>query len=77
MTDLERCLEFVKTLADPTVRAYTEVKAQTPKVIADINALIARAATLSTGLAKYNVTLTVPAPVKVPDASGSARRAAR
>ena len=63
--------------ADPTVRAYTEVKAQTPKAIADINASIAKAATLSTALAKYNVTLTVPAPVKVPDASGSARRAAR
>ena len=33
--------------ADPTVRAYTEVKAQTPKAIADLNAVIAKATTLS------------------------------
>ena len=52
------------SLADPTVRAYTEVKAQTPKAIADMNAVIARAATLAGTLAKYNLTLTVPAPVK-------------
>src|SRR4051794_30963784 len=63
--------------ADPTVRAYTEVKAQTPRAIADINAAIAKAATLSTALAKYNVTLTVPAPVKMPDAAPAAKRAAR
>jgi hypothetical protein len=50
--------------ADPTVRAYTEVKAQTPKAIADLNAVIAKAATLAGTLAKYNLTLTVPAPVQ-------------
>ena len=53
--------------ADPTVRAYTEVKAQTPRVIADLNAVIAKASTLSTALAKMNLTLTVPQPVKAPD----------
>jgi len=63
--------------ADPTVRAYTEVKAQTPRAIADLNAAIAKAATLSTALAKYNVTLTVPAPVKAPEAAAPARRAGR
>ena len=63
--------------ADPTVRAYTEVKAQTPRAIADLNAVIAKAATLSTTLAKYNVTLTVPAPVKMPEPAVPARRAAR
>ena len=63
--------------ADPTVRAYTEVKAQMPKAIADINAAIAKAATLRAPLAKYNVTLTVPAPVKTPEAAAPARRAAR
>jgi hypothetical protein len=52
------------TPGDQTVRAYTEVKAQTPKAIADLNALIAKAATLSSSLAKYNLTLTVPEPVK-------------
>jgi hypothetical protein len=63
--------------ADPTVRAYTEVKAQTPRSIADLNAVIAKAATLSATLARYNVTLTVPAPVKMPEAAAPAKRAAR
>ena len=63
--------------ADPTVRAYTEVKSQLPKAIADMNAAIAKATTLSTALAKYNVTLTVPAPVKMPEAAAPARRAAK
>jgi photosystem II stability/assembly factor-like uncharacterized protein len=60
--------------ADPTVRAYTEVKAQTPKAIADLNALLAKGTTLSTTLAQYNLTLTVPAAVKLPDAAPAARR---
>jgi photosystem II stability/assembly factor-like uncharacterized protein len=63
--------------ADPTVRAYTEVKAQTPKAIADINAVIAKASALGTTLAMYSVTLTVPAPVKVPVVAAPARRAAK
>ena len=64
------------SVADPTVRAYTEVKAQTPKAIADINAAIAKATTLNATLAKYNITLTLPAPVKMPDVA-TAKRAAR
>ncbi|MGH9139707.1 MAG: VPS10 domain-containing protein, partial [Vicinamibacterales bacterium] len=63
--------------ADPTVRAYTEVKAQTPRAIADLNAAIARATTLGATLLRYNVTLTAPAPVKMPEASTPTRRAAR
>ena len=55
------------TPGDQTARAYGEVKAQTPKVIADLNAAIAKAATLSGALAQYNLTLTVPQPVKVPE----------
>ena len=62
--------------ADPTVRAYTEVKAQTPKAIADLNAVIAKASTLASTLQKYNVTLTAPAPVKMPEAA-PAKRAAK
>jgi hypothetical protein len=62
------------TPGDQTVRAYTEVKAQTPKAIADLNALIAKAATLSSSLAKYNLTLTVPEPVKALD-TAPARKA--
>jgi hypothetical protein len=52
---------------DQTVRAYTEVKAQAPKAIADLNGAIAKATPLSGTLAKYNLTLTVPAPIKTPD----------
>jgi hypothetical protein len=48
-------------------RAYAEAKALTPKTIADLNALIAKAATLSTALARANLTLTVPQPVKMPE----------
>jgi hypothetical protein len=59
--------------ADPTVRAYTEVKAQTPKAIADLNAAIAKASTLSGALAKYTLTLTVPAPIKIIDAAAVKR----
>jgi hypothetical protein len=63
--------------ADPTVRAYTEVKAQTPRAIADLNAAIAKATTLSAALAKSNVTLTVPAPVKSPEGPAVPRRPGR
>ena len=58
---------------DQTVRAYTEVKAQTPKAISDLNALIAKATTLSSALAPYNLTLTVPTPVKAPEVRPSSR----
>jgi photosystem II stability/assembly factor-like uncharacterized protein len=58
---------------DQTVRAYTEVKAQTAKVIADLNAVIAKAGTLSAALALHNLTLTVPAPVQVPSAAPAKR----
>jgi hypothetical protein len=58
---------------DQTTRAYTEVKAQTPKAIADLNAVIAKATTLSAALGRYNLTLTVPQPVKAPDATPARR----
>jgi hypothetical protein len=63
--------------ADPTVRAYTEVKAQTPRAIADLNAAIAKAAALSTTLQKYGVTLTVPTPIAQPPVAAPVKRAAR
>jgi hypothetical protein len=49
---------------EQTMKAYSETKTKMPKAIADANALIARAQTLSTQLANYNVTLTVPQTVK-------------
>ncbi len=63
--------------ADPTVRAYTEVKAQTPKTIADLNAVITKAQPVATSLARYNITLTVPAAVQVPAAAPVRKAAAR
>jgi hypothetical protein len=47
-----------------TMRAYTDAKTQLPKAITDANSLFARAATLSSALTKYSLTLTAPTPVK-------------
>ena len=57
-------------IGDQTTRAYTEARSQTSKAIADLNAVIAKAAALSGTLSRYNLTLTVPQPVKVPAAAG-------
>jgi hypothetical protein len=46
-----------------TMKAYADAKAETPKALADANALFAKAAALSASLAKFNVTLTAPKPV--------------
>ena len=51
-------------VTEQTTKAYTEAKAQVPKAILEANALFARAATLSTTLAPYKLTLTAPQPVK-------------
>jgi len=45
--------------------AYADAKAQGPKAFADANALFAKAATLSTALAKYSLKLDAPKPVAV------------
>jgi len=58
---------------DQTVRAYTEVKAQSAKAIADLNAVIVKAGALSTSLAPFNLTLTVPAAVQAPPAAPARR----
>jgi photosystem II stability/assembly factor-like uncharacterized protein len=52
---------------EQTTKAYADVKAQTPRAIADLNALIAKAGVLSTALSKVNLTLTVPATIKMPE----------
>jgi photosystem II stability/assembly factor-like uncharacterized protein len=54
---------------DQTVRAYTEVKAQAAKAIADLNAVIAKAGAVSMALAPLNLTLTVPSAVQAPPAA--------
>jgi hypothetical protein len=52
------------TPGEQTTTAYSQVKADLPKAVADLNAVIAKAAPLSASLAKYNLTLTVPEPIK-------------
>jgi hypothetical protein len=60
---------------DQTMKAYAEAKAQTPKAMADLNALFAKSATLGTTLEKHKLTLTAPKPVAVPGAAGVASKA--
>ena len=55
------------------LRTYNDAKAELPKVIADLNGTIAKAATLSATLSTYNLTLTVPQPVKL-RGDGTARK---
>ncbi len=45
------------------MKAYADAKADAPKVLSDANALFARAAAVSTSLAKYNLKLDTPKPV--------------
>ena len=47
-----------------TAKAYADAKAQVPKAIAEVNALIARAAALGVALAPYKLALSAPGPVK-------------
>jgi hypothetical protein len=51
-------------VSDQTTKAYTESKSQVPKAIMEANALFGRAASLSTALAPYKLTLAAPSPVK-------------
>jgi hypothetical protein len=46
--------------AEQTTKAYAEAKTRVPKAIAEAYTLIGKAQALSTDLAKYNLTLTVP-----------------
>jgi hypothetical protein len=47
------------------MKGFSDAKTDTPKAVSDANALFAKAKALSTDLAKYNLTLTVPAPVEM------------
>jgi hypothetical protein len=51
-----------------TTRAYDDAKAMAPKAFADANAVITKTAALSATLAKHKLTLTAPAPIKLPAA---------
>jgi hypothetical protein len=60
-------------VGEQTMRAYGETKAQAPKAIADLNAVIAKASALSGALAPYNLTLTVPQAIKMPETTPATR----
>ena len=51
-------------LTEGTTKAYADAKAQMPKAVTEASALFAKAAALSPTLAKYNLTLTPPPPIK-------------
>jgi hypothetical protein len=53
---------------EQTMTSYREAKAETPKAVAEANALFAKAKTVGADLAKYNLTLTAPEPVTGADA---------
>jgi len=59
------------SVGDQTMRAYAETKAQAPRAIADLNAVIAKASAVASSLARYNLTLNVPQAVKVPEAAAA------
>jgi len=46
-----------------TMKAYTDAKTDAPKTLSDANALFAKAAAVSTSLAKYSLKLDPPKPV--------------
>jgi hypothetical protein len=57
-------LSFYDVPSDTLAKAHLDVKATLPKAIQEANAFLARAMTVSQGLKKSDLTLTVPAPVK-------------
>jgi hypothetical protein len=50
--------------SDALLKQYQDVMQSLPKAIAEANALLVKAMPLSQALKKYDVTLTVPSPVK-------------
>ncbi len=57
-------MAFYDMPSDALMRQYTDVRVTLPRAIAEMNAFLTRANSLSQALAKSGVTLTVPAPVK-------------
>ena len=47
-----------------TMTSYEKAKADAPAAVSEANALFTKAAAVSAALAKYNVTLTAPTPVR-------------
>ena len=60
-------------VTEQTTRAYNDAKAQVPKVLNDARALVAKARDVSASLAKYSITLTVPAAATKPTTTSDQR----
>jgi photosystem II stability/assembly factor-like uncharacterized protein len=57
-------MAFSEMPSDALMKQYTDVKVALPKAIADANAFLVKAMTMSQTLKKYNITLNVPAPIR-------------
>ena len=57
-------MAFTEMPSGTLLKQYDDVKVAFPKTIADTNAFLLHAMTVSKALKKYDITLTVPAPVK-------------
>jgi len=57
-------MAFTEMPSATVLKQYDEIKLALPKAIADANAFLLRAMTLSQTLKKYDITLNVPAPIK-------------
>ena len=57
-------LAFIEPPSDTLMRQYADVKSALGKAIGDANGVIVKAMSLAPTLKKYDLTLTVPAPVK-------------
>jgi hypothetical protein len=61
------------SVTEQTTRAYSSSKTDVPKILADAQALVGKARDVSASLAKYNLTLTVPAATSKPTTSSDPR----
>jgi photosystem II stability/assembly factor-like uncharacterized protein len=57
-------MAFWEMPSDALVKQYTDVRTSLTRAIADANAFLLKAMTMSQTLKKYDITLTVPAPIK-------------
>ena len=57
-------MAFWEPPSDALVKQYNSVKVDLPRAVSDANAFLGRASAMSQTLKKYDITLTVPAPVK-------------
>jgi len=57
-------MAFTEMPSATLVKQYDDVKVALPKAVAEANAFLLRAMTMSQTLKKYDITLTVPAPIK-------------